>query len=295
MEKIKDAVESVDFTPESIRDYIISKISDECTFLFNELDLQMFVARALADKFKDGYKIHLEYRLPKKWNKEFDEDYKRWGETPYFDIVLEKTGENTGYIPIELKYKLKAVKLNKDADFTRFGKQSSEFGVTLVTNQSAENEGRYDFWKDVKRIELLTRHFSAVKGGIALFLTNQPSYKINNDGNKCSNFNLNDIKNGFLYWCYATPTCGKGKCCVECEDVPCGEQLKKKKSNWDEAKHGEWGTKWDHYLRPNFRLDGEYQGKWSEGINMKIGNNGKQNETFYCYSVVVPLKQSSIS
>ena len=99
-------MESICFTPESIRDYIISQLETNGNFLFNELDLQMFVARSLECIFGNGYRVHLEYRLPKKWNKDFDDSYERWGETPYFDIVLERIGENPSFIAIELKYKL---------------------------------------------------------------------------------------------------------------------------------------------------------------------------------------------
>ena len=286
-------MESICFTPESIRDYIISQSETNGNFLFNELDLQMFVARSLECIFGNGYRVHLEYRLPKKWNKDFDDSYERWGETPYFDIVLERIGENPSFIAIELKYKLKAVKLKKEVNFTRFGITPSydcDDGkpITLITNQSAENEGRYDFWKDVKRIELLTSHFPSVQGGIALFLTNQPSYKDTNNGNKYSPFNFEAKKDGFLHWHYETPICGKVEQCGNCEEVACGEKLKKTiPKSYNETKSGKWGTDWSHYIRPNFRLCGPYEGEWKD-IKINIDPNGDQKENFYCYSVVIP-------
>ena len=57
-------------------------------FLFNELDLQMFVARALAEVFSKNYKIHLEYHLPKGWKENFDKDYSVLREDGFF--ILEK-------------------------------------------------------------------------------------------------------------------------------------------------------------------------------------------------------------
>lgn len=286
-------MESVCFTPEYIRDYIISQLKENAHFLFNELDLQMFVARSLEGKFKNGYRVHLEYRLPKKWNKDFDKEYERWGETPYFDIVLERIGENPGFIAIELKYKLKEVRLNKGVNFTRFGESPSyntegKDKIPLVTNQSAEDEGRYDFWKDVKRIELLTNHFSRIEGGVALFLTNQKSYISNNSENKCTKFNLTtEPKTGFLHWDY-----NKSRICIsqgncgdcDCKKKPCGEKVKEKPAKYE----GDWGSEWNHWKRPNFSLDGTYEGKWYEDIKLKIDQEGCQVVNFYCYSVLIP-------
>lgn len=99
----------------------------------------------------------MEYYLPKGWNTGFDGDHERWGtEKPYFDIVIEKVGErpeDSKFIAIELKYKHTAV----ESDIWRFGTYNKN--IPLVTDQAAENEGRYDFWKDVKRLELLKKTF----------------------------------------------------------------------------------------------------------------------------------------
>lgn len=34
----------------------------------------------------------------------------------------------------------------------------------------------YGFWKDVRRVELISQRFERVKGGLVLFLTNNESY-----------------------------------------------------------------------------------------------------------------------
>ena len=101
-----------EFSLESVRKIILEAIKNSNRFLFNELELQMLVAHTLEQEFKDGYIVHLEYRMPKGWSKDFDAEYARWGETPYFDIVLEHiiSEDSSQFIGIELKYKLKEVK-----------------------------------------------------------------------------------------------------------------------------------------------------------------------------------------
>ena len=302
--------ESIKFEIEAIRNYIIKKLAENQRLLFNELDLQMFVARALEQVFKidDGYIVHLEYRLPKGWSSEFDDEYKHWGETPYFDIVLEYLPPQTPkrFIGIELKYKLKKIDLPKPTDIQRFGcipNSENDQRITLVSNQGAENEGRYDFWKDVKRLELLGQCFEQVDGGIAIFVTNQMNYNplhVHNGANKYSCFNLTESKEGFLYWSYdgierpegCQLTCGKDQCLK----TACGERLKKQPKGYNEHKDGKWGSKLCHFVRPNFSLKQTYSGIWSDDT-MKISTGAEKNpkqEEFYCYSVLVPKVQSNV-
>lgn len=136
--------------------------------LFNERDLQMHLAKHLCNNpFFDD--VDLEYHIPKGFNPAFDIDYAEWEtEKPSIDIVIRKGKE---FIPIELKYKLKKV----SGTISRFGEYNSN-QVDLITNQAAQNLGRYAFWKDVKRLELLKKHFSSVKSGIAVFVTNDQTY-----------------------------------------------------------------------------------------------------------------------
>jgi hypothetical protein len=258
---ILDNIEGLKFTPETIEKYILQKLEENKDFLFNELDLQMFVARSLKKEFSDNYKIHLEYHLPKGWNKKFDEDYSRWGtEIPYIDIILEKEGENSEFIAIELKYKLKKI---QDIDLMRFGTKPERGDIVLVTNQSAQNNARYDFWKDVKRIELLTKHFDKVIGGIAMLVTNDESYKTTKEGSNYSAFGLASTpKKGNLEWK------DKGKIVGGKGKKTYVDPLTKKISSL--------------YVRPNFELEKEYTGKW-----YKEGFTGPMDEKFYCYSVII--------
>ena len=75
------------------------------------------------------------------------------------------------YCPIELKYKTRKI----EASLNRFGEQVDN--VVVVKNQGAQDIGMYDFWKDVKRVEMVMERFSNVKSGLAVFLTNDRAYK----------------------------------------------------------------------------------------------------------------------
>lgn len=114
----------IKFDITAIKDYIIDELQKNKEFLFNELDLQMFVARALDKKFpRSKYTIHLEYHLPQEWNQSFRDNYTTiWGtEKPYFDIVIEQKDPNN-FIVIELKYKLKKIEIQSASSrYLRFG------------------------------------------------------------------------------------------------------------------------------------------------------------------------------
>lgn len=104
------------------------------------------------------------------------------------DIVVKKGDE---YLPIELKFKTKEIKRNSDI----FGIIKEDFPV--VHTQSATNYGKYDFWKDVRRLELLKENFSGVRNGIAVFVTNDFSYVNDNNCNaEYFNFNMIEGKHG---------------------------------------------------------------------------------------------------
>ena len=278
----------IKFDTKDIRNYIISEVKG-CGFWYNELQLQIFVALALEREFNDGYKVHLEYNLPKGWHPDFDKDYFRWGETPYFDIVLEQLGEQPKYIGIELKNKLKDVTLPpNNSTLKRFGRPIAANcpleKIELIKDHSARDQGRYDFWKDVKRLELLKKHFNPeVIGGISIFVTNDSGYQKSEGDFKYSKFvfvsDPNTPKTGFLYWnfdTYKIKSRLKGHCpdlckstILQCGDPQicdnCGELLEKGK-----------------IVRPNFTLDNSYVGRWDN-----LGADDAHNTAFYCYSVLI--------
>ena len=302
-----------DFTPGAIRDFISDKLREHLqanpeNFLFNELALQMFVARTLEDEFNnEEFKVHLEYSLPIDWNMTFKNGYSSWKtETPYIDIVLEKKGKDGSlpmYIAIELKYKLEEVKLPNGISFLRFGQEHNpdlKSGIVLVKDQGAQDEGRYDFWKDVKRIELLTEAFpDNVIGGFSLFLTNDQYYTQANKGCKYSAFGFKqNMEAGLLFWnnnsskCKSLPMCMRGeKFFIEKypdltswstkprEEIECGthKHCKICGEKFNKSKDG--------IERPNFSLTNDYKGEWFPG---KGGFEDAMKNTFYCYSVVIP-------
>lgn len=137
-------------------------------FFFNERDFQMHLALFLikTGNYKD---VDVEYHIPREFKADFNREYSSWDtKTISIDIMIRKDQE---FVPVELKYKLKGI----NSTISRLGESSSEI-IPIVTNQAAQDLGRYDFWKDVRRIELLKKYFHAVSGGVAVFLTNDKSY-----------------------------------------------------------------------------------------------------------------------
>ncbi len=149
---LKDVVEA------DVRQFIEG---DEELF-FNERDFQMHLAVYLRSlgKYDD---VDIEYYVPQK-----ELDRYLWENELRLDIVVSKNGE---YVPIELKYKTKAV----SRPMTRFGERLSE-KIPVMKNQGAQDLGRYDFWKDVRRVEMVRNRFHNVKGGLAVFMTNDRVY-----------------------------------------------------------------------------------------------------------------------
>ncbi len=130
--------------------------------LFNERDLQMHLAQHLigTGHYDD---VDVEYYVP------FEElDNYIWQNELKLDILLRKGSE---FLPVELKYKTK-----------RHVKQLMRFGeyldrqVNVLKDQGAQDLGMYDFWKDVRRVELVRRRFAAVMNGLAVFVTNDKQY-----------------------------------------------------------------------------------------------------------------------
>ncbi|MCR4565103.1 MAG: hypothetical protein K5651_03315 [Bacteroidales bacterium] len=163
--------------------------------LFNERDFQMRLALHFMNSNNHYDDVDLEYHIPVGFNQKFDKDYASWKtEKPSIDLVIRKGKE---YVPIELKYKLKAVK----GSISRFGVDNKK-SIEIIPNQSAQNLGRYAFWKDVKRIELVKKHFDTVNCGFAVFLTNDESYLSAKPGSDYYPFRMNSesIITGHLDW-----------------------------------------------------------------------------------------------
>lgn len=130
--------------------------------LFNERDFQMHLATFLRQTghYDD---VDLEYYVPLSELKGYI-----WNNELRMDILVHKEEE---YLPIELKYKTKSV----SKSLLRFGESVAEV-VEVMKSQGAQDLGMYDFWKDVRRIEIVRKRFKAIKSGLAVFVTNDPAY-----------------------------------------------------------------------------------------------------------------------
>lgn len=146
-----------------VRTRIVDFFNKNNELLFNERDLQMHLAIELCKHETDFDGIDVEYYVPNHELKDYTHD-----NGVRIDIVVMKDGE---YCPVELKYKTNKFErklshfdeiLTKDAD--------------ILKNQDAHNTSMYDFWKDVLRLELVKTRFKNVKGGLAVFVTNDPRY-----------------------------------------------------------------------------------------------------------------------
>jgi hypothetical protein len=141
----------------------------------SEADFQF----ALAWTIKELYP-HVEVRL--EW---VPVDY---DPNMYIDIVVL---DDDKLIPIELKYKTK--KTDRTVDGERF----------VLKDQSATDLGRYDFLKDIQRVEFVRQRFTNFKEGYAILLTNDPYYLVKPSKNaNYAAFSVadGDIKTGALRW-----------------------------------------------------------------------------------------------
>lgn len=147
--------------------------------LFNERDFQMHLVTSLRQTghYDD---VDVEYYVPLSELENYI-----WNNELRIDVLIRKGDE---YLPIELKYKTKSVKKR----IPRFGEQiSSE--VEVMKNQGAQDLGKYDFWKDVRRIEIVKNRFKGIKNGLVIFMTNDPSY-LRSGRNTSNHFNFSMVE-----------------------------------------------------------------------------------------------------
>ena len=77
----------------------------------------------------------------------------------FLDIWLPVEG-----VAIELKYKTRGLELEQDNE------------SFALRDQSAQDQGRYDFLRDIQRLELMRSKLEQCKAGYAVLLTNDSSY-----------------------------------------------------------------------------------------------------------------------
>lgn len=150
-----------------MREITLSKIekslSEHKGFFHSEDEIKLHLANHFK-KSEDYDNVFIEYYVGKKHFQEYP-----WkNEKISIDIVLQK-GQN--FLPIEIKYRTKS----QIFPHYVFGSESK----VELAEQSAKNEGCYSFWKDIKRIEILKSRFNLTESGIVLFITNDPTYRLN--------------------------------------------------------------------------------------------------------------------
>lgn len=110
-----------------------------------------------------------------------------WGNEVHLDLVVNK---GTEYCVLELKFKTPQNKMSDNIE--RFGK------IVNISHggQGAANIGRYLYWKDVRRIEMVTKKFKNVVGGLAVLVTFDDDYWTNNCKKKEDRyFSINENNN----------------------------------------------------------------------------------------------------
>ena len=150
---------------EDIKEFLDKELKEKGRVFLNEWDFQMSLSLFLTH-IKD-YKVHLEYVVPLNFLAEKNKKKYPFAnkENINIDIVIEKEGL---FYLIELKYKTQRATIK----FERFG----EINCVSLKDQSRIPMSKYDFWKDVARLEFLKESFEKVKGGLCIFLTNNETY-----------------------------------------------------------------------------------------------------------------------
>lgn len=135
-------------------------IAQQRELMFNELDFQIQLAMYLRSTghYDD---VDVEYTLPCKMVPDYN-----WPNNLRIDLVVSRGGR---FCPVELKYPTRKVV----KPISRFGENVS---VVVMKNQGAQDIVRYNFWKDVRRMECLCRRFAGIDGAVAVMMTNDPSY-----------------------------------------------------------------------------------------------------------------------
>lgn len=147
---------------QQILNQIILALCKRNNFFIREQDIQLY----LANHFINSHlfdNVFIEYHVPSNLIVNYP-----WADINniYIDIVLEKDGQ---FYPIEIKYKTVAQVL----PFMVFGQNAN----VILGQHGAQNIGCYDFWKDIKRIELFEQTFQNVERGVVMFVSNDLTYQ----------------------------------------------------------------------------------------------------------------------
>ena len=182
-----------------VRNDVCAFLESNDELLFNERDFQMHLATWLRTSSNNYDDVDVEYYVPH----QALEDY-IWQSELRLDIVVKKDGE---YCPVELKYKTKKV----ERKISRFDEDLIG-DVVVMKNQGAQDLGMYDFWKDVRRVELVRNRFERVKGGLAVFDTNDEFYTKGSketSNNYLFNMDAGKAHSKQKHWANPESTCAK--------------------------------------------------------------------------------------
>ncbi|NIZ40924.1 hypothetical protein PVA45_05345 [Entomospira entomophila] len=157
---------------------IMDKLAKTRPIFHSEADFQFALAWQIQQTHPDA-DIRLEY--PTQFEIQ-DNGEKRRGEV---DIIVAIDGLT---YPIELKYK--TAELSTEIDHEKF----------QLKNQSAQNYAKYDFYKDMRRIELLSKAWheeiqenKRFETGYAIFLTNHQYYWKTKTASDCKSEQFNIV------------------------------------------------------------------------------------------------------
>ncbi len=181
-----------------VRQDVFAFLESNDELLFNERDFQMHLATWLRNSANHYDDVDVEYYVPRSELENYV-----WDSELRLDIVVKKDGD---YCPVELKYKTRKV----ERKIARFDEALSS-DVVVMKTQGAQDLGMYDFWKDVRRVELVRRRFARVKGGLAVFVTNDALYtKASRPTSNNYLLNMNEgVHSREKHWLNPESTCAK--------------------------------------------------------------------------------------
>ena len=252
---------------------LLDTLKEDCEYwiasyqalFMNECEIQLRLSHYLMDT-KHYDKVYVEYavplvklqaddfEVPQKVSEEKNEWTKPvnfpWRSQMYIDIVVEKEGK---FAVVELKYAPKPT-----------GQDLDVFGGKVevkIEDPGGQNNMKYEYWKDVRRIEALTR-IQEVEGGVALIVSNECSYR--------NSPNPNAKEPGYAKFAMYE------KNIVGLEEMRWGEDISEK-------------VKED---RPAFKLDGIYFCRWKDtAIPSIIDKNNGQPKGYFKYMMTVVSKE----
>lgn len=226
---------------------IINNLSDKRKIFVSEADFQFALAWEIKSEIPEA-EIRLEY-CPVDIDPSMHTD------------ILVKIGKDI--YPIELKYMTKQCEVTIDNE--RY----------ILKNQGAQDIKRYDFIKDISRVEKLSETMDNFKEGYCIAITNDPNYwNTSNNNNTCDvafRLSHNSTKEGKLEWADHT---GNGT-----------------KKNREESLilRNRYNIYWQNYSKVNDSSSGYFR-----YLSLKVDKEAEITECFWIYENWVAEKKAII-